>query len=563
MFSFRQRRRTESKRVFKTLLRSCLKQKPSDNIKNFYQPNKHARLFRSPSTPSLKRIWICHACGLENNSVTWHCLNCECVSYLAPIYKETLKKKTSLDADSRSSVSAASDKASIGGDVIKPADTSSAATSTIKTALIDATSAVPIKTRSSSMDTGDASNNLQQQKCHLCLYKTKPLAQLLVTGKEPICRHQNRSKNLRFPMIESSAKVGSEQKSFDDSKYYVHDGLYYSNRKINKSLSSITDSFVGGTEMVLQPNKSGAGIFGERVDCAGSRTVHENLRRTSCKGAGEYVQQQLAQPFGEFTTTAQQRKQIPTAKRTILCDVCGVCNQNRCARSSVDSSEPTSRFTITTLSRMGHHRGGTINQQASKMQTLPRNGGVFVAVRDWSIAVASESRSQAAVVSSPDTYYEILKNPNNNSPYENQEIINKTKESNLYENQPLQLSQEPIYAVVNKLNKTKNKLVTQQSEPKFTYVGMAAGGKFVGSSTQAQQKPLSEPESLYASIGAGGMGALNNNQHRLPSLDNDGDGEKSSQITITSSADHTGSDTSEIYAKVWKGPRKSLDSQKM
>lgn len=361
-------------------------------------------------------------------------------------------------------------------------------------------------------------------------------------------------------MIGSSAKGGSEQKSFDDAKYYVHDGLYYSNRKINKSLSSITDSFNGGAEVAQQPINSAAGIFGERVDCARSQ------RRTSCKGTSEYVRQQLSvtssQPFGEFTSTAQHRKQITMAKQSILCDVCGICNQNRCSRSSADNSEPTSRFTITTLSRMGHHRGGTVNQPASRMQTLPRNGGVFVAVRDWSIAVAAEARNQQAVVTPPDTYYEILKNPNNNPPYENQEIINMAKESNLYENQPLQ-QQEPIYAVVNKMNKTKNKLVTQQSEPKFTYVGMAAGGRFVGPSTQGQQKPLSEPESLYASIGAGGMGALNNNQQRLPSLDNDGDGEKTSHITITSNADHTGSDTSEIYAKVWKGPRKSLDSQKM
>lgn len=548
--------------MFKTLLRSCLKQKPSDNIKNFYQPNKHAHLFRSPSTPSLKRIWICHACGLENNSVTWHCLNCECVSYLAPIYKETLKKKTSFDGDSRSSAGTASDKASIGIDVTEPTDISAAA-SIIKTPVIDAPVSAP-KTRSSSMDTGETSSHLQQQKCHLCLYKTKPLSQLLAAGKETICRHQNRSKQLRFPMIGSSAKGGSEQKSFDDAKHYMHDGLYYSNRKINKSLSSITDSFSGSAEVVQQPINSAAGIFGERVDCARSRAAQESQRRTSCKGTSEYVRSVTnSQPFGEFTTMVQPHKQITTAKRSILCEVCGICNQNRCSRSSVDNSEPISRFTITTLSRMGHHRGGNVNQPASNMQTLPRNGGVFVAVRDWSIAVAAEARNQPTAVTPPDTYYEILKNPNNNPPYENQAIINKAKESNLYENQTILLPQEPIYAVVNKMNKSKNKLVTQQSEPKFTYVGMAAGGKFVGPSTQAQQKPLSEPESLYASIGAGGMGALNNNQHRLSSLDNDGDDEKTSHITITSSADHTGSDTSEIYAKVWKGPRKSLDSQKM
>lgn len=43
------------------------------------------------STPSLARTWTCFGCGFRTKrSVTWHCINCERVSYLAPVYKETL-----------------------------------------------------------------------------------------------------------------------------------------------------------------------------------------------------------------------------------------------------------------------------------------------------------------------------------------------------------------------------------------------------------------------------------------------------------------------------------------
>lgn len=581
---------TESKRVYKTLLRSCLKQKPSDNVKNFYQPNKHAHLFRSPSTPSLKRIWICHACELENNSVTWHCLNCECVSYLAPIYKETLRKKDSNDlpiVNSSSSV--------CGGDVV---DSSTAAIipTTAATVVVASSVTANTKIRNIMLDDSAMSNNTtttttaaNPQKCHLCLYKTKPSSQLLA-GKEPICRHQNRSKYLRFPMIgarDAGGGVGSglnainpnnvqhqnQQTSFDDGKHYEqsayrppHDGLYYSNRKINKSLSSISDFDHG--DLVVEPMiatgaaaTASAGVFGERI-----------LSRPNRTNVTDAVRKQLSRSQYHIGGT---EKQLPS----LLCEICGVCNHNRCpaignsggcappptSQQQSATSDTISRFTITTLSRMGNYRGGAAvgggaggtGQSNHPAKTLSRNGGVFVAVRDWSAELPKPIHQ--APLPATDSYYEILKNPNNNPPYENQSIINKTKEiRHLYENHPLpqqqQQSQEPIYAVVNKTKKSRNKLMTQQSEPKFSCVG-----------TNSENKPHSEPESLYASIGGGTVGALNNNLHRLSSLDDTGtDGDlKSSHVTISSSIDHPGSDTSEIYAKVWKGPRKSLDSQKM
>lgn len=391
----------------------------------------------------------------------------------------------------------------------------------------------------------------QQRKCQLCsLYKSN------ASNESTICRHQTRTKYLRFPMIGATNRCGAEQKSFDEARYYANDGLYYSNRKINKSLSSITDSFGGGGAGIT------SNVFGERIFTSKNHhrpntlVVNENAtRRTTSKGTIESssssssYSRQLSVPnttselshFNDFATTPGNA--IPTS---ISCDICGVCNQNRCqAAVNCDGS----RFTVTTLSRSGTLTLGNSN----KFQTLPRNGGVFIAVKDWSSSASSPSSSgysgpQTATMQ--DNYYEILKNPNNNQPYENHAIIAAAKEKADQSSSSSSSSGEPIYAVVNKLNKTKNKLQQQQSEPKFSYGGGTQQIVGVGNKSDS---------ALYASIAA-----VNNNS-RLPSLDNNGSScnIKTSHITITSSDDQPGSDTSEIYAKVWKGPRKSLDSQKM
>ncbi|XP_053678146.1 calpain-D [Anopheles nili] len=44
------------------------------------------------SQPSINRKWNCHRCRVYNRSVSWHCINCEALSVIAPVYKETIKK---------------------------------------------------------------------------------------------------------------------------------------------------------------------------------------------------------------------------------------------------------------------------------------------------------------------------------------------------------------------------------------------------------------------------------------------------------------------------------------
>lgn len=603
-----------------------MKHKPSDNIKNFYQPNPHEHLFRSQSTPSLKRIWQCQLCGLENNSVTWHCLNCECVSFLAPIYKETLKKNTSIDL------------CGVGGGEVS--------SNNLATAIIDGDvdqtnqQQKHTELHSQSMD----SDCGPQRKCQLCIYKTMgdvKSANVSVTSGSAaqMCRHQhhNKTKFIRFPLIGSS-KIGTEQKSFDDVKYYAREGLYYSNRKINKSLSSINDYF--------GPTPVTGNCFGERISSPKNRpttlTVNESstvpanssativasaMRRSPGALAGDSYSRQLSVPsttaeyshFDDFAAGILPHQRRSSTRinaaiaNSILCTICGVCNQTRCMSSKMGSqsggggaTNDTSRFTITTLSRSESLTG------RNKNLTMPKNGGVFVAVKDWSVEAAAPTTDDTpssvlrygsasanisvddgrngttTTVVVQDNYYEILKNPNNNPPYKNQEMIQakekeqlketttttKAAQQHMYENQPIrsesqqqQQANEPVYAIVNKQNKSKHK---QSDTAKYTFIGLTPSGKFGGQNKVGRTestKTSSPVNALYASIGPNNNNGLQHNQQQQPQRFQDIDNAsniKTSHITITSSGDHpSSSDTSEIYAKVWKGPRKSLDSQKM
>nr|XP_014098537.1 calpain-D isoform X1 [Bactrocera oleae] len=92
--------KSEHKRVYKSMLRGCLR-RPQRNNKNLpsncvdcEDTRKYVKtsieLYHHFSNPSLNRRWVCNNCETGNNSVTWHCIICDTVSYLAPIYKDTI-----------------------------------------------------------------------------------------------------------------------------------------------------------------------------------------------------------------------------------------------------------------------------------------------------------------------------------------------------------------------------------------------------------------------------------------------------------------------------------------
>lgn len=83
---------TEDQTVLRKKIDTLLGPKTNNNATHNNKHHPHLpQLTTATSTPSLARTWTCFGCGFRTkNSVTWHCINCERVSYLAPVYKETL-----------------------------------------------------------------------------------------------------------------------------------------------------------------------------------------------------------------------------------------------------------------------------------------------------------------------------------------------------------------------------------------------------------------------------------------------------------------------------------------
>lgn len=176
----------------------------------------------------------------------------------------------------------------------------------------------------------------------------------------------------------------------------------------------------------------------------------------------------------------------------------------------------------------------SINRSTSKKPygTLPRNGGILIAVRDWS----KKTPPLPTTAENPTNYYEKLllnstklKQRDHQHFYENHSIIRKCKDSS-----SSLLSIEPIYAVVNKLNKKRSK-----------------------NNASADELKVRTTTSEYATI------ALNNNNI------NNNDNEKKQQqqqqqgeiegATIENQQNENNEFS--IYAKVWKGPKKSSESK--
>uniref|UniRef100_A0A1B0CTR7 Calpain-D n=2 Tax=Lutzomyia longipalpis TaxID=7200 RepID=A0A1B0CTR7_LUTLO len=430
------------------------------------------KLPRSPSTPSLTRTWNCQTCSsLNRNSVTWHCLQL----YLAPIYTETLKRNLGRDA-------------------------TKATTEDPKTRVFHC-----FRTRCLSMDSGGLPHTT------VCL--VPPQCLVIPAGEEvPFKQEHNLAvpPSGRITRAGCVAIVGKQQRSLDESG---SDTPYYSNQKINKSLSNISDP-----------------VFSD------SHCGRPNLPDASTSASGSM------------------------GKTRLYCDVCGVCNRNQCS-STTDTS---TRYIVTTISRSG----SVSLTNSQPIVGAQRNGEC--GVKEW-IAAGTPIASGL-----DDNYYEVLRQANdaksnNNPPYENHKVISRAA-PHIYENQGVvhnpdnraEERTEPLYAVVNKHNKVRSR--ANATDPKYSYIGISdPGGRIAG---QLGCVKKAQSETLYATIRH--TSPQNNNPQRLPNL-MDGGNVKATQIATTScinrlEQDATGAtaaaaaaggcDGGEVYSKVWKGPRK-------
>lgn len=235
-------------------------------------------------------------------------------------------------------------------------------------------------------------------------------------------------------------------------------------------------------------------------------------------------------------------------------------------------------MTITTLSRNrsaahnNNNNNSNINFGKEGNMTLSRNGGVFITVGDWcnnTQSLASNANTNKNTLmpdESKESYYEVLKQDNNSTAYENVSTVLHT------ECDPTQ--NNAIYAVVNKVNKTKSKQhhitsYTPVIEPtRYTYIGMnpSVNTKNAKYMDTFDMKKTNRNNVLNTNLLISLNNVNDNNNANLfkdqrnktvVSQKNGAD----SQITINT-VDNPGNGTSEIYAKVWKVPRNPLETQK-
>lgn len=506
--------------------------------------NDHYQLKRSISTPSLKRCWLCQSCKLLNNSVTWHCLNCECVSFIAPIYKDTLQKGSNSSNTTDAPIAPINNHDKI---ISKP----------IKSILINS---VSNRKSLKSAITKVAMNHIDANNSNN--YSTK---------------HGNDAADSNNCSNDPNSIGDCYIKQFkynEVTRYQPNNNLCllkHHHRLENKSLPNIVDAF-SKSDMMSQEYSDH--LFGERVF-----TVNKANAFCKVQPNGKSFMRKALTPtheihqFTRFATKSAARESV-VKKMCTPGEACRMCNLNKYVKNEnmPMNMNDTSRFTITTLSRKHSFHDG------DKNHTLSRNAGVLIAVRDWSKVDSTENQNNdifSIPLSSPDSsYYERLRNPNNNI------TSNLNKESDCSDKMPTKICENnrsidmnrengPIYAVVNKTNKTKNQqssgIRTPTSEQtKFTYIGISPSNnvKVLNSAT--------ETDSLcsYATIKSSQYNdnhsnnntvALSNAITNLNSVNNN----INNGIAVNECASIPASVNAEFSTKVWKGAKKPIEPHKM
>lgn len=308
------------------------------------------------------------------------------------------------------------------------------------------------------------------------------------------------------------------------TRYQPNNALYlWQRRRGNKSVPNIVQAFAHCDQRTQEfPDQ----LFGERIFSVNKSNAFATTNRTA---NGTTLVRNAVTPtheihqFTRFATKSAVRETI--AKK--MCRHGGACGGCHMCRVNDDgivmNTGDSSRFTITTLSRKQ-----TLPGDVADNRTMSRNPGVLIAVRDWSKTAIVEPTNPNATT---DDYYERLRTS---------DTVDGTGENG-----------GPVYAVVNKVNKTKNRKVPSTADQtKFTYIGISPTGNSKAAKSEAesiarqtQQNNMHSSSSATALVNAINMNSVNNNG-----------------IPVNECVTAVNPDFS---TKIWKGAKKTPnDSQK-
>ncbi|KAH8387099.1 hypothetical protein KR093_004650 [Drosophila rubida] len=502
--------------VYKSLLRGCLKrpqrnsQNQPSNCGNCEETRKYIKssieLYRHFSNPALNRRWSCRACEADNNSVTWHCVICDTVSYLAPIYKETLHtRRHEATAEPASAVPT----------------TATPTSATTATALELSSQVEQEQQQLETLELEAAHANRRQQKARrisassTSFRRTQSLSTSIDKSAHPatqrschVCYVNNFSKDIfNLPSAVPLAVTPAPTPVASNSRFAIANDTFCRRKQNNNNKN--------------QNNKL-------REACAKKKynfTITTLSRSAQKTAAPPSVAKPLRQLPPKQQQPLQQQPQPLQAQHQQ--------QQQRQATSSSKTSSGNSQFTI------------------------PRNG-VFIAVNDWSSNMPQNC----------DTTTTCHNNNNNvskssgNKLYENECVAIAQQQLRLEQQQHQQATTPtatttPIYAQVNKqhkLHKKKqllcNNNTNNSNNSSFELIdgsceAAAAATTAAGAaatSNELGQDAHMEPESTTTTITATTATTA----------------ATATVAAVTAASEFYAASEHSIYAKVWKGPRFSL-----
>lgn len=495
--------------------------KHNKNCCNYTERKKSKLKRKSLSQPYIYRNWLCQSCKFDNSTITWHCLNCNHVSFLAPIYKDTFKNLSTISSPLNNSVTSTPVLFNNNNFLITT-DRNLFCNKNDEHYNDDVKSTLY---RSVSMDSG---LHINRTKCQLCLFNRYDLYH--PSNKFVNCKHINKSRDSVLLNIQNEY---NKLTSFTTS--------------IKKSHSSILAVDFEKLSKLNNKEKIDENNTKEKFDRPNSLIVTNNKKYLEQSKKEEQLHfKQLSLPDTDI-----EYKFINNIKPS--CDICSNINDKSCC-SKGDNTSIRSRFTVSTLRKSSKPDNTSITENLFQKSTIPKNecGGVFISVRDWNFL--NEPKTLKMSNNCYENVRETVNNNNNdneNPSYENHTIIEKYKNEM---KEKLLSSNEPIYAVVNKLNKIRAKVGMEVTQPQH----LIKSTNFPCINTVVEADSSSENLVKIEK---------NNNVHPESALTNFAENCMSSNLKTSHLTNITCNNLNNIttisntcsdnYSKVWKGPKKS------
>ncbi|XP_032580571.1 calpain-D isoform X2 [Drosophila sechellia] len=516
--------RSEYKHVYKSLLRGCLK-RPQRNSQNLpancvdcEDTRKYIKssieLYRHFSNPALNRRWVCHACGTDNSSVTWHCLICDTVSYLAPIYKDAIAADRGQDL-----------AGSLGnrGELL-------------------------------------AADHSHPHHHHHYLHQE--------LEEQHHHQHQLHSQHLHKRHLKGRSASGSASGPGSGS------GL----RRTQSLSTAIDKSASGRSCHICYANNQSKDIFNlpqikpapqltgipPVAACSNSRFAIANdtfcRRKQNNNNKNQnhkVVRESGAKRKYNFTITTLSRSAAKDAGHGQMKPLRQAVNLNLNLQQEPQQKSPANPQQP---QRKTQREPAAVSMNPTQF-TIPRNG-VFIAVNEWSEPLASSS----SVSSSSNHHHHHHSNSNSNSSG-NSNIINNNSSSSsgsnkLYENECVALAQQQLRAAAAQAAQAAATAVAIASSPSAKTMAEPAPPATmpiyaqVNKQHKLKKKQQIASESQPNNNGSGEIAdAVSESLTAGLGTSTDGSGEASESESQVE--EHS------IYAKVWKGPRKATESKIM